>query len=52
MSVELRPPVKTDKGTVVDELASGLGAACFFGDDLGDLPAFRWRWTASGAVRA
>lgn len=40
MSVELRPPVETDKGTVVDELASGLGAACFFGDDLGDLPTF------------
>jgi trehalose 6-phosphate phosphatase len=39
-SWELRPPVPTDKGTVVDELASGLRAACFVGDDTGDLPAF------------
>jgi trehalose 6-phosphate phosphatase len=48
MSVELRPPVATDKGTVVDELASGLSAACFIGDDLGDLPAF----AALGRLRA
>jgi trehalose 6-phosphate phosphatase len=40
MSVELRPPVTTDKGTVVAELAGGLKAVCFIGDDLGDLPAF------------
>jgi trehalose 6-phosphate phosphatase len=40
MSVELRPPVATDKGTVVAELAAGLGAVCFVGDDVGDLPAF------------
>lgn len=40
MSVELRPPVSTDKGTVVDELASGLSAVLFMGDDVGDLPAF------------
>jgi trehalose 6-phosphate phosphatase len=40
MSVELRPPVDTDKGTVVADLASGLAAACYFGDDLGDVPAF------------
>jgi trehalose 6-phosphate phosphatase len=39
-SWELRPPVPTDKGTVVEELASGLRAACFVGDDIGDLPAF------------
>jgi trehalose 6-phosphate phosphatase len=39
-SWELRPPGPTDKGTVVEELASGLRAACFVGDDLGDLPAF------------
>lgn len=40
MSWELRPPVKIDKGTVVDELVEGLAAALFAGDDLGDLPAF------------
>jgi trehalose 6-phosphate phosphatase len=40
MSVELRPPLPTDKGTVVAELCSGLGAACFVGDDRGDLAAF------------
>jgi trehalose 6-phosphate phosphatase len=39
-SVELRPPVDTDKGTVVRELLVGLDAACFVGDDIGDLPAF------------
>jgi trehalose 6-phosphate phosphatase len=39
-SVELIPPLATDKGTVVEELVGDLGAACFFGDDTGDLPAF------------
>ncbi len=40
MSVELRPPIDVDKGTVVRALAEGFSAACYFGDDLGDLPAF------------
>jgi trehalose 6-phosphate phosphatase len=40
MSVELRPPLDTDKGTVVTELADGLDAVCYLGDDRGDLPAF------------
>ncbi|MGH9056460.1 MAG: trehalose-phosphatase [Acidimicrobiales bacterium] len=40
MSVELRPPVETDKGTVVVDLAAGLGSVLFAGDDVGDLPAF------------
>lgn len=40
MSAELHPPVPTDKGTVVRQLTRGLGAACFIGDDVGDLPAF------------
>ena len=40
MSFELRPPVTGDKGTVLEAAASGLGAACFFGDDTGDLAAF------------
>jgi trehalose 6-phosphate phosphatase len=37
---ELRPPIERDKGTVVRELAAGLEAACFLGDDAGDLDAF------------
>ena len=40
MSVELHPPVDTDKGAVVTQLAEGLDAVCFLGDDVGDLPAF------------
>lgn len=40
MSVELRPPVEVDKGTVLSELSSGLSAVAFAGDDIGDLPAF------------
>ncbi len=39
-SVELHPPVHADKGTVVAAAASGFDAACFLGDDVGDLPAF------------
>lgn len=39
-SVELHPPVAADKGTVVATICQGLGAACFLGDDMGDLPAF------------
>lgn len=40
MSVELRPPVATDKGSVVTGLSRGLSAVCYLGDDIGDLPAF------------
>ena len=40
MSFELRPPIEVDKGSVVTEVVHGCGAACFLGDDLGDLPAF------------
>jgi trehalose 6-phosphate phosphatase len=40
MSVELLPPIAVDKGTVVTEVASGMHAACYFGDDKGDLAAF------------
>ena len=39
-SVELLPPVRSDKGTVVEELTTALNSVCFFGDDVGDLPAF------------
>lgn len=41
MSVELQPPLGQSKGAVVERLAEGLGAVCFFGDDHGDLEAFR-----------
>jgi trehalose 6-phosphate phosphatase len=40
MSVELRPPLPVDKGSVVRRLAAGCTAAAYLGDDLGDLPAF------------
>lgn len=40
MSYELSPPVPHGKGVVLEEAAEGLRAACFFGDDLGDLGAF------------
>lgn len=48
MALELRPPVDTDKGTVVRRLGHGRWAAAAFGDDLGDLPAF----TALGDLEA
>lgn len=41
MSVELHPPIEADKGTALRDLADGLDAVCFLGDDVGDLPAFR-----------
>jgi trehalose 6-phosphate phosphatase len=41
MSVELLPPVDVDKGSVVSALAKSTRAACYFGDDIGDLEAFR-----------
>jgi trehalose 6-phosphate phosphatase len=40
MSVELRPPIPVDKGRVVEDLSERLEAVCFFGDDVGDLPAY------------
>jgi trehalose 6-phosphate phosphatase len=48
MSIELHPPIRVDKGTALLELASGLEAVCFLGDDVGDLPAFE----ALGRLRA
>ena len=40
MSIELRPDLDVDKGTVIRRLVEGYAAACYLGDDLGDLPAF------------
>lgn len=40
MVVELKPPLDTDKGAVILEQAAGLAGAWYFGDDVGDLPAF------------
>jgi trehalose 6-phosphate phosphatase len=40
MSVELHPPIDANKGTAIRELAEGLSAMCYLGDDLGDLDAF------------
>lgn len=39
-SFELHPPLRRDKGTAVLEMATGLDAVAYIGDDLGDLPAF------------
>lgn len=39
-SIELRPAVDTDKGTVVTALADDARTVLYLGDDLGDLPAF------------
>lgn len=42
MSVELHPPVAVDKGSTLRQVVADAGAtaACFIGDDAGDLPAF------------
>jgi trehalose 6-phosphate phosphatase len=40
MSVELHPPIKSDKGTTVEAISEGASAVCFLGDDVGDLPAY------------
>lgn len=40
MSVELRPESEVDKGRVVEELAAGMAAVCYLGDDVADVPAF------------
>ncbi len=40
MAAELVPPVAVDKGSVVRQLTADLEAACFAGDDTGDLSAF------------
>jgi trehalose 6-phosphate phosphatase len=40
-SVELAVPLGVDKGSVVSELCRELERACYLGDDLGDLLAFR-----------
>ena len=39
-SVELHPPLEIDKGTEVEVLGAGMDAACFLGDDVGDVAAF------------
>ena len=39
-SFEVHPPIRRDKGTVVEELAQGLDPVAYVGDDVGDLPAF------------
>ena len=40
MSYEQRLPFESDKRSSVTELVRDLDAACFAGDDSGDLPAF------------
>jgi len=52
MSVELMPPVDVDKGSVVSAVGKPTRAACYFGDDIGDLEAFKAldRLARTGAV--
>ena len=54
MSYELHPPIDADKGTALRDLADGLDAVCFLGDDRGDLPAFAEleRLSANGLITA
>ena len=54
MSYELHPPIDADKGTALRDLADGLDAVCFLGDDRGDLPAFAEleRLASDGVVTA
>ena len=40
MSYELHPPIDVDKGPAVRNLARGIDALCYIGDDVGDLSAF------------
>lgn len=40
MSYELHPPIDVDKGTAVRNIANGVHAVCYVGDDVGDLSAF------------
>lgn len=55
MSYELHPPIDVDKGTMLIALAADLHRVAFFGDDVGDLPAFdgldRLRDAGVGTVR-
>jgi trehalose 6-phosphate phosphatase len=39
-ALEMRPPLTIDKGHVVEQVSAGCTAACFVGDDAGDLAAF------------
>lgn len=39
-NVELLPPVESDKGRAVVQLADGFDRCIYVGDDVGDLPAF------------
>jgi trehalose 6-phosphate phosphatase len=52
MSCELRPDLGIDKGSTIRRLVVGCSAACYLGDDLGDLPAFAALadLAASGAI--
>ena len=40
MAVELKPPLPVDKGSTVARLIRELTVAWYFGDDIGDVPAF------------
>ncbi len=48
MSVEIHPPLSRDKGDAVAGMLTGLSAAIFFGDDVGDRSAFDRLASAGG----
>lgn len=53
MTVELRPPIDRDKGTVLSQEVSGLKCVWYFGDGAPDLAAFRAldSWSAGSPNR-
>ncbi len=52
MSVELHPPIDSDKGTAITALSEDLATVCYVGDDHGDLDAFDALDTMANAGRA
>lgn len=40
MSIELHPPSSRSKGDAIEDMSTALRAGSYFGDDVGDLPAF------------
>jgi trehalose 6-phosphate phosphatase len=40
MVIEVKPPVDSDKGMVIRDVASSAGCAWYFGDDVSDIKAF------------
>ncbi|MGI9606729.1 MAG: trehalose-phosphatase [Acidimicrobiales bacterium] len=54
MSIELHPPVGRTKADAVADMLTRIRSAAFFGDDVGDIPAFDLLagWSAAGRLDA